>query len=119
MARNNIKHLSSGMLEKLNEKYYFDVEDDDIIVGLNHYQRITRHPQTKPFHINSTCDIKRKICFNLVAINFWLQFHEDGLPFSLFDVQQAVNVLTITYQDIDRDSVLKFLKKPQTKIQRQ
>ena len=59
MARNNIKILSPAQLEKLNAKYYFEVDENDIIVGLNGYQRVTRHPRDKCFHINSRNDVKR------------------------------------------------------------
>lgn len=115
-VRNHIKLLSTGQLEKLNAKYYFEVDGDNIVVGLHDYDRFTLHPKDKPFHINSRSDVKRKICFNTFAINVWLKCYENKLKYSLFDVQQAVNVLTVTYQPVTEESVLRFLKQPQIKI---
>ena len=111
MARNNIKILSQAQLEKLNAKYYFDVDDQDIIVGLNNYQRVTRHPRDKRFHINSKTDVKRKICFSKEAIDIWLTCKENKLKLSLFDVQNAVNVLTVTYQQVSYENVVRFFNR--------
>ena len=111
MARNNIKILSQAQLEKLNAKYYFEVDGQDILVGLNSYQRVTRHPRDKCFHINSRTDIKRKICFSKEAIDIWLACKENKLKLSLFDVQNAVNNLTVTYQPISYDNVVRFFNR--------
>ena len=111
MARNNIKILSPAQLEKLNAKYYFEVDETDIIVGLNGYQRVTRHPRDKCFHINSRSDVKRKICFSKEAIDIWLACKENKLKLSLFDVQNAVNVLTVTYQRVSYENVVRFFNR--------
>ena len=111
MARNNIKILSQAQLEKLNAKYYFEVDGQDILVGLNNYQRVTRHPRDKCFHINSKTDVKRKICFSKEAINIWLACKENKLKLSLFDVQNAVNNLTVTYQPVSYDNVVRFFNR--------
>lgn len=117
MSRNNIKLLSTGQLEKLNYKYQFTLDEDSIVVSLKDYHRQTRHPKNQPFHINSKVYVKRKICFNIQAIEFWIKTQEEGMKFSLFDVQQAVNVLTVTYQKVDYESVLHLLKQKSIKIQ--
>lgn len=117
MARNNIKLLSQAQLEKLNVKYSFYIEGDMIVVSCSGYNRSTLHPKDKPFHINSRKYVKRKICFNLDAIEIWLKLVEEKCKYSLFDVQQAVNTLAITYQQVNYDNVKKFLSKPKLKIQ--
>ena len=111
MARNNIKILSQAQLEKLNAKYYFDVDGQDILVGLNGYQRVTRHPRGKCFHINSRNDVKRKVCFSKEAIDIWLTCKENKLKLSLFDVQNAVNILTVTYQHVSYENVVRFFNR--------
>lgn len=118
MARNNIKVLTVDQLRRFNQKYVFDVDDDDIIVTINGYDRITRHPKNESFEINSQTTVKRKVRFTLEAINFWLELRETPLKPSLFDVQQAVNILTISYQKVDKENVIRLLKKPDVKIQR-
>lgn len=114
MSRNNIKLLTATQLDKLNEKYDFDVDDDNIIVRLRHYNRMTAHPKDKAFHINSKI---RKVCFSLDAIELWLLIRESHKNYSLFDVQQAVNTAYITYRPIDVTNVLNILKNPNFKIQ--
>lgn len=114
MTRNNIKLLTPAQLDKLNEKYIFDVDDENIIVRLRNYNRITKHPKNKTFHINSKI---RKVCFSLDAINIWLSIRESYKNYSLFDVQQAVNTAYITYRPIDIQNVLTLLKNPTFKIQ--
>lgn len=116
MARNHIKLLSIGQLEKLDAKYYFELDGDSIVVGLHDYDRFTLHPKDKPFHINSRSDVKRKICFNMFAINLWIKCYEQKLEYSLFAVQQAVNVLTVTYQPVTEENVMRLLKQPLVKI---
>lgn len=114
MTRNNIKLLTPAQLDKLNEKYMFEVDDDNIIVKLRHYNRITKHPRGKPFHINSKI---RKVCFSMDAIELWLSIRETHKDYSLFDVQQAVNSAYITYRPIDTTTILNLLKNPTFKIQ--
>jgi len=118
MARNNIKVLTADQLKRFNQKYVFDVEDDDIIVMINGYDRITRHPKNESFEINSQTTVKRKVRFTVQAINFWLELRNSPMKPSLFDIQQAVNILTISYQKVDIDNVVRLLKKPDVKIQR-
>ena len=108
MSRNNIKLLSKEQLKQLNRKYYFEADDENIIVKLYNYNRITFHSKIKPFHIN--CKI-RKVCFSMEAINAWLKLYDQKEKYSLFDVQQAANILTITYQTVDENSIIKQLKK--------
>ena len=116
MARNHIKLLTQAELENLNVKYIFSISGDDIVVSLKDYNRYTLHPKNKPFAINSRWGVKRVINFTLEAINFWIKCMEENKKYSLFDVQQAVNALTITYQDVNYESVLKFLKDPIIKV---
>lgn len=115
MTRNNIKLLTPAQLDKLNEKYVFEVDENDIVVRLRHYNRVTKHPKDKAFHINSKI---RKVSFSLDAIEIWLSIRETHKNYSLFDVQQAVNTAYITYRPIEVTNVLNILKNPTFKIQK-
>lgn len=108
MSRNNIKLLTDRQRIELKEKYYFEYEDGFVVVKLHDYGRTTKHPDDKPFHINSTI---RKIIFSLDAINIWKELYlDEKTRASLIDVQHAVNSLYVMYQPINVASVRKFMK---------
>ena len=73
--------------------------------------RITYHPKNEKFSIN----IKRvrKITYNVVAIEMFERFQADDArkKYSLTDIQNALNILRITYQPIDEEHVLALLSK--------
>lgn len=112
MAGNNIKLLTDRQLVALDEKYSFDIDGEDIIVKVKDYNRETRHPIDKSFSINSKI---RKITLSSDAILIWSQFYKSG-PYSLFEVQNAINKLYLTYQDITITNVKKILSGTATKI---
>ena len=108
MSRNNVKLLTATQLDKLNDKYEFFVEDNDIVVKMRHYNRSTKHPLDKSFFINSKI---RKISFSLDAINLWLKL-KDETKYTLLDIQQAVNSAYVLYIEINEKNILDLLKKP-------
>lgn len=108
MSRNNVKLLTDQQRIDLKSEYYFEHEDGFILVKLYHYGRVTKHPDDKPFHINSPI---RKVCFSMDAIDIWKELYKDEKTrMSLIDVQQAVNSLYVTYQPISLESVKQFLQ---------
>ena len=107
MSRNNVKLLTEQQIDALTNKYIFSIDGNDIVVRTSAYNRETRHPIDQPFHINAKHI--RKICFNLEAINIWRSLLSKGFPANLIVVQQAVNMLTVTYQTITEDNVRKIL----------
>ena len=116
MSRNNVKLLTEQQYDALIEKYIFSIDENDIVVRTSSYNRETRHPIDQAFHINAKHI--RKICFNLEAINIWRSLLSKGFPANLIAVQQAVNMLTITYQKINEDNVRKILSGQNVKIKR-
>ena len=112
--RNNIKLLTQKELEQLNEKYFFELEGDMILVCLHHYDRVTAHPVNKSFHIN--CKDVRKVCFSLDAIDVWKQMIKKTKKYSLFDVQQAVNKLHLMYLDTTYTNVERMLENGITEV---
>lgn len=114
MARNNIKLLTDDELEYFKSKYYFELDGDDVVVKLTNRDKFTRHNRYQSFSIN--CKELRKITFTADAIDIWSKLM-DTTPYTLVDVQQALNMLLLTYQEITLDSVLRVLIKGHVKIQ--
>lgn len=113
MRRNNIRLLTDSEYERLTSKFIFGIKDDKISVMTTSNSRVTLHDIGKPFHINAKKI--RKICFSLDAIEIWKTLYKDGYP-HLIDVQQAVNKLIITYQEVTEENVKKMLAKKTLKI---
>ena len=111
--RNNVKLLTERQLEKFNEKYQFALdEDDNIVATLSNYGRVTKHDSKKGFSINS--DI-RKITFSTEAIEFWKELKKET-NYSLVDVQQAYNILTLSYEIPTIDSIKCLIKSGRIKL---
>lgn len=110
MSRNNIKLLTARQLDFFNDKYVIECDDENVYVTFKYYKRRTPHPINKPFDINSEV---RKISFTVEAISLWRKMKD---KYTLFDVQQAVNICHVTYQDVNESNVRKALKSPLYKI---
>lgn len=105
MKRNNTKLLTPRQLDELINKYDFvyDSNADSVLVECKNYQRITAHPANEKFFINSKI---RKVTFTTDALDLWKKYF---LNHNLFEVQNVVNSLYLTYQPITRASVEKGL----------
>lgn len=120
--KNNIKILTERLREQLNLKFRFELKDDKILVGTSTNRRITAHDANKPFHINSRENPKRKMIFSIDAINIWKRYlltdeaKDKEICHTLIDIQNAVNMLTITFQNITYDNVMSVLKRESQKI---
>lgn len=115
MARNNVKILTKNELLRLNSQYIFTYDDNNIIVSNRHYNRTTLHDRHKSFFINSKV---RKITLTTTGIEIWieLQDEEQFKEYSLFDVQNAINMLYVMYQPCELKEVKKLLLKESTRI---
>ena len=107
MPRNNVHILTENELRAFKQKYIIEIEENKIVVKFYNNKRKTTHDIDKPFIINAKKF--RKINFNLEAINLWKSFINKKLKCTLFDVQNAVNFLYITYQTINEKNVKKIL----------
>ena len=106
MKRNNTKLLTPKQLEDLVNKFGFtyDSDADTIFVECKNYQKITAHSAKEKFSINSKI---RKVTFTLDSIDLWKRYFVD---YNLFEIQNVVNSLYLTYQPITRPNVEKALK---------
>lgn len=100
----NIKLLSNEQRVKLSQIYNFELKDDTIIVTTKNYSRKTAHSCNESFSINSPI---RKITITPDAIQMWSKLN---FEYHLINIQQIVNYLAITYQDINVDNVKNFLR---------
>lgn len=113
MPDNNRKVLSDFEIEKLEAAYFFtfDAEANMIYTNLTSCKKITAHDADKSFHINAR-KLKHKIVFSLDAIKLWIDFQqtEKFKKYSLFKVNNTVNMLKSMYQPITRENVVELLK---------
>ena len=95
----NIKILSDDELNYLIDRYTFGVatvgDDVYVVVKCNGYNRMILHDAKKKFTINSPV---KRITISKEAINLWLTYLSD---YSLIAVQNAINSLIVTYQELE------------------
>lgn len=112
MIRNNVKLLTPAQLTALKERYSFsyDKENDKVIVSIIGYNRSTVHNGNETFHINAKF---RRVTISAEMIEIWKQL---SFEFNLLDVQQAINTLYISYQEVTVDSVKKMIEQKKLRL---
>lgn len=109
--KNHVKWYDDDILEKL-ESYYtitFDSDSERILVsGKRRPNRITYHSIKENFKINFF-KLNKLMTISKEAIDMWLQIGVED--YTLISVQNAMNYLYITYQDITKEKILKILNK--------
>lgn len=113
MLKNHIKLLTEEERLYLNKKYFFVLDDlkNGLWVGLENYNRYTFHPFDKSFSINCLKGIKRKITISVEAMEIWKKLLvETNEEYRLIDIEQAINILHVSYQPITEKSVIEILK---------
>lgn len=115
MKRNNVKLISADDLKTMKEKYKFELDSsgNNILVKTNTNSRLTYHNSCKPFGINMVG--KRVVVFSMDAISIWKELYS-VYNYSLLEVQNAVNKLYITFQEITTENVQKILSEEDIKI---
>lgn len=101
MSKSNIRLLTKDERKYFNDTYIFVLKSDVILVRTKEFRRYTSHPIDSDFSINSKV---RKIKISKEAIELWSKSFIDS-KWSLIDIQNAVNSLIITYQQITYDAV--------------
>lgn len=108
MRRTHIVLMSNKEIKAFKDKYTIYLEDEKIYVKINRYEnRKTAHSIHKSFVVNVIG--MRVVKFTKDTIDLWLDFINDGLKFDLIDVQEKVNEVYLSYQDINKENVLKAL----------
>ena len=101
MPRSNIKLLTKDERRYFKENYTFSIKDDFILVKFNNYGRTVAHSIDEDFSIASKI---RKIKISKEAIKLWMTKFQNS-EYSIVDIQDAMNALTISYQPTDFDDV--------------
>lgn len=107
----NIRALTDEELEFIKNKYNFELVGDFICVSTNGYDRKVLHSIDKPFSINSI----RKVTISKPAIDAWINKFR-AMGYSLVEVQNAMSVLIVTWQDITDEEVENQLARKTSKI---
>lgn len=113
MPDNHRKLLEPNFIEKLKLMYEFVYIPERNIIE-THFpklNKITERPADKKFLI-LVKKFGKKIIFNLDVIEFWKEFQqtENLKKYSLFEINNAVNFLKITYQEPSREKIIDILK---------
>ena len=106
----NIKVLTAAERKYLNEKYTFSFDDKNVYVKVNNYARITAHPISENFYIKNDM---RRMTISVMAISLWKSKYFG--KHSLIDVQNAINYLKVSYQEVNDETIDSALKSIRTK----
>ena len=108
----NLRALTDEELEYMNDKYEFEVFNNQyIVVKTKGYNRTTLHPIDQQFALSSSI---RKVTISVQAIKLWIDKYMGKC--SLIDVQNAISTLIVTYQDVNETTIDECINKKSTKI---
>lgn len=113
MANNNIRVMSEDELMFLKNKYSFEIKDDLILVASRNFNRITPHDIDESFTVNAQI---RKVKIDASSVKLWAERFKE--KYSLFEVQNVINILTVLHQKIDLPSIEKLLKNSNVSVRR-
>lgn len=113
MPDNHRKLLEPSFIAKLELMYKFKYipERNIIETTFPNSIKVTERPADKGFLI-IVKKFGKKIIFNLDVIEFWKEFQSDPdySKHSLFEINNIVNFLKITYQEPTREKIIDVLK---------
>ena len=108
MSFGAIKLLTKDELDYFNSIYSFDLLENFIQVKVKDFNRITSHPINQNFSIRMTTS--RRLTITTDSINMWIQHFKDKTKYTLIDVQNAINALRLSYQNLRYEDVISQLK---------
>lgn len=113
MPDNHRRLLDASLIARLGLMYDFNYIPEENIIRcyFPNSKKVIDRPADKSFQI-FVQKFGKKIIFNLEAINFWKDFQSDSnySKYSLFEVNNAVSFLKMTYQEISREKITNILK---------
>lgn len=101
-----LRLLSKTERQYFNNNYNFKLHDNMLLVSKKDFNRVVAHSITSDFCINSPI---RKIKISAEAIQMWKTYFEKS-KYSVVDIQNAINILTMSYQKIGYEEVVSQLK---------
>jgi len=111
MAKNGVKILSKDDLDFLKRKYNIDVGKDFLTIKTNNFNRMTYHKFTDRIIFIAQ---DRRLFVSPEAIKIWIDNFKD--KYSLFEVQNSINLAYSLCQDVNLDVITKILKRGTEKI---
>ena len=117
MATSNIKLLTKDERYAFNKAYTLTVKDSSVFVKFNGRNITTVHDIDEDFQIYYKT-LNRKITIKKEAVVLWNERFKDS-KYTLIDIQNAMNALTIGYQSLDYEDVknqLEVIDKNDAKI---
>ena len=107
----NIKALTDTEMKYVVSRYKFELYNDFIMVIAN--GRKTLHDRTKGFSLLLPIE-RRRIKITEKAIDFWIK--EASPNYTLIEVQNAINTLVVTYQNVTQENIRSQLKRGRSKL---
>ena len=117
----NYKNIYEFVKDKLDETTrkelldminYMMKDSKYITVTTKNYQKRTvLHNINESFLISTSL---RKVSFSKEAINYWLNDFRD--KYTLAEVQNAISILTVTYQKVNKEEIKKQLERKTAKV---
>lgn len=105
-----IKILSDEDLEYLNKKYEINVKDDYLTIRTAHHNRLLFHTLDEKIRIRYG---DKTMMLTPIAVKYW---KDNFTNFTLIDVQNAINTLSVLAQDISIETIENLLKRRHSKI---
>ena len=104
-----VKVYDKEMIDKFNSLLKFEYDDENVIVsGYNRPTRKTYHPRNEKFDVNMK-SIHCKVRFLPEVVELWINAK---LPdYTLFEFQNAANILISSYQEINMNKILEIISK--------
>jgi hypothetical protein len=106
----NTRVLTLDELKYFNDRYTFSYMDNYLLVHCSVLNKRTFHDMSKGFSLKSPV---RKITISKDAMKIWKDNYAE--EYSLIEVQNAINTLMITYQDVNPSQLDRELKKQRSK----
>ena len=113
MKINNIRILTKQELAELEKSYIFEISGDKILVKSIRFSDGYAHSLNESFSLNMP-KYKTKITFSVFAINTWNTDFKS--KYSLFKVQNAVNILQILHQSLTVNNIKNILERESVEI---
>ena len=107
----NLKALSLEELKYFLDRYNIDLIENYIVVTCKTLNRKTLHDLDKGFPLSTSI---KKINITKQAIDIWRKSYIGY--YSLIEVQNAINTLIITYQNVNDSQIKEQLKRTKSKL---
>lgn len=113
MPANNIHVLKDEEVEMLNGLFSYEVKDDHLLQTPVSFKRTTAYSINSSFSVRyKYLNKNRKVKIQAYTIKVWLENFKD--KYTLFDVQNAINKLLVTYQKPDIKDISRYLSNPES-----